>query len=64
MMDVKIKTVVESEDFLHVEGVECVGFSIDKKYLKDIRPKKGDVVTLHFINGIGTSIRGMDLNGV
>lgn len=64
MMKIIIEKIVEDEDFLHVEGVECVCFGIDKKYLKDITPKEGDVVTLHFINGIGTPIRGMDLNGV
>ncbi len=63
-MEVKIKTIVESEDALHIDGVENVCFSIDKKYLNNIIPKEGDIVIIYFINGFGTPIRGMSLNGV
>ena len=62
MMDIKVKTIVDDGEFLNVRGVCGTCFFINKKYINKNIPKQGDTITLHFVNGYGTQIRGMDIN--
>jgi len=59
--NVTIKSVSENNDCFMISTTDSGGFNLEKKY--GVVPVPGDTIKLYFVNGFGTPIRGMDLNG-
>lgn len=62
MNDYKLTEVTKCEDGFSVLS-DCTGFFMQTQNIGNVTPKVGDTITLFFINGYGTEIIGMNLNG-